>query len=1001
MSLQEPGQGQFQGQGQHTDHVFSPKHRLDLHDPVMKDTDSEGRFQFDHQTEHNGALRPEPTGDIPPLPPGNPILLPRTSSPSATVDPLPLPGSSQLSALANTLSLPLNSADPLPLLGSSQPSDPKKDPFPWSVYQKADPFSRPRSFQHSPEVNSLVHSAQQDSFSLQNYNNNPKGLLTRSVNDHNYHDYDGHAIFGDAEKEFRRTDGGGQEIIQHDAIDENNNDNYNLEDSGPILSTGYDNELRNNHGFKIKDNHGFKNDDYGFEIEDNHGFKNDDKSFKIDDNHGYKNDDYGFKMEDNHGYKNDDYGFKMEDNHGFKNDDYGFKIEENLDFKIEDSHGFKNNDYGFKIEDKHDHKFKSAVFNKNKYDFEINPELNHLHGSDDFDGFKNPFHVKNSAEWDRFFSSILSRVKKHQNQHFPPDVSDVSQQSHDLSRDFMAGNSRSQSADQRPTIGETKYKFNKEFPKINNFSPYPENSLYVDKKYDNESFPVEKKGKTFDHGGNSKFVTNDEPNKFYFDDNISPKNSIKSFIKNVDRVIQSEAKNSPHDHLDKFINENNISLNSFNDKYTFDNKINKYFKLPWSTFKNYKKSISPFSSNDIFIDDNLYSRDVPLSDQPHTKKLFQDQKSFNLNNSQILNMNNKNLNFSNLFNNHKRIEVGDDLKISISKKSSNNNNKLNNSKNYFARIFWNPKYFIDDHAHKSHDQPEKYLNRHKRYVNNGKITGKYLMTRDGELLSGKHAAHLRVNSPLQLSHRRRPGPRQHSRVRPKHREELMQLLQPPEVGHNLLSAKWPNVENIRNKRTIIKHNYHKNISETKYKVNNNNFIDERNVLTVKGIKAKTTKIKGKFEQNLLNVTHNMKNNVSTNKSTSGQKLTEGRPLRLSRAFFTLGTRGNHGHLYRKDGQHGSTPNYLNDYPDPDLQPRPPPSPPMNPKDTHGPNEAYFPAEGDSHKYPPPEGDFSHTVPVSGSISHALSPPSAEGYHKPYYSVPARHGKYLVYHFGYC
>ena len=76
------------------------------------------------------------------------------------------------------------------------------------------------------------------------------------------------------------------------------------------------------------------------------------------------------------------------------------------------------------------------------------------------------------------------------------------------------------------------------------------------------------------------------------------------------------------------------------------------------------------------------------------------------------------------------------------------------------------KYFIDDKDDKSHDQSEKYLNRDKRYINNGKITGKYLRTGDGELLSGKRAAHLRVNNRLKLLHRRRPGPRQKSRTEP-------------------------------------------------------------------------------------------------------------------------------------------------------------------------------------------------------------------------------------------
>ena len=385
-SPQEPGQGQFQGQSQPADQVLSPNNKFDLHHPVLKDTDSEGRFQFDHQTEQNGVLGPESTGEIPPHPPGNPLLLPRTSSPSASVDPLPLPGSSQLSALTNTLFLPLNSPDPLPLLENSQPSGPKKDPLTWSVYDKADPFSRLRSFQYPPRENSLVlpksslHSAQEDSFSLPNYNNNPKGLFTSNVTDHNYHDYHGNADSGHFGKEFRRIEGGGQGIIQHDAIDKNND---NLDDSGPILSTGYDDELRNSHGFKIGNNHGFK-------IEDNHGFK-------IGNNHG-------FKIEDNHGFKNDDYAYKIEDNRGFKNDDYGLKIQ--------DKHGFKNDDFDYKIADNHGSKFKSGGFNKNKYDFKINPKFDHLHGSDHFDGFKNPFDVKNSAEWDQFFSTILSRVKK-------------------------------------------------------------------------------------------------------------------------------------------------------------------------------------------------------------------------------------------------------------------------------------------------------------------------------------------------------------------------------------------------------------------------------------------------------------------------------------------------------------------------------------------------------------------------------------------------------------
>ena len=37
-------------------------------------------------------------------------------------------------------------------------------------------------------------------------------------------------------------------------------------DSGPILSTGYEDEARNNHGFKNGNNHGFTIDDPGYKI---------------------------------------------------------------------------------------------------------------------------------------------------------------------------------------------------------------------------------------------------------------------------------------------------------------------------------------------------------------------------------------------------------------------------------------------------------------------------------------------------------------------------------------------------------------------------------------------------------------------------------------------------------------------------------------------------------------------------------------------------------------
>ena len=217
--------------------------------------------------------------------------------------------------------------------------------------------------------------------------------------------------------------------------------------------------------------------------------------------------------------------------------------------------------------------------------------------------------------------------------------------------------------------------------------------------------------------------------------------------------------------------------------------------------------------------------------------------------------------------------------------------------------------------------------------------------------------------------------------------QLGQLLQPPDVGQNLLPGSiisWPNMENLGNYRTIQKHHYHKNMSESKSKLNNQKIVDRRKFPTVKDINGKITKIKGK--SNLLNVTHNKKSNVSTNNSTSGKKLTEGKHLRFSRAFYTLETKGNQRHLHRKHGQHGSTPNPLNDYPDPHLHLRPPPSPPMNPEETHGRDETYFPAEGGSHKYPPPDGDSSRTAPVGGSTSHALAPPGAIRYHNPHYPV---------------
>ena len=868
----EPGQGQSQGHGQQADPVFSPDNQFDLHDPAVKDTDNEGRFQFHRQTEHHGALAPESAGEIPLPLQGNFLHLPSTSSLSAGMDTIPLPGSSQLSALTSTLSFPKNSPYNFPFPQSSQLSPPtntlsvpgnSRDPVPCSgTSPRADPLPHLRSFRHSPQVDPLVVSGSLQHSTLEDNSKDNSESFTRRVNDHNY----------------------------HDVIDENSNDNYNLDDSGPILSTGYEDEMRTNHGFKIENNH------------------------------------------DNHGYK-----------------------------------------------------IKRDGLKKKQYDFKINRKFVSLHGSDHFQESKNPFDVKRSAEWDQFFSSILSQAKRHQNQHFPPDVSDIVERSHDWSGGFMAGNSRSRSADQRPKFDEIKYKSSNEYPKINNFEPYTENSFYVNRKYDDNNFPFKKKKENFKLGVDSKFF--DEPNKVYFGDKFN--------------------------YIDKFIKKNNISLSNSDDKHVFDSKIPNYFKLPWSTF-NYKRSFSSLNPNDVFsqkeyLKDNLYSKDVTLDDHSYTKKVFERQKTFNLNNNEILTPNNKNLNFSNLdlVKNNKRMESDGNLKIYLSEKLSHNKKKLNNSNNYFAKIFWNSKYSINNDKDRNYVQPKTFPKRIKASLNNGKINGNYMNTNDGQLSSGKRVAHLRINSRLQLSHRRRPGPRQHSRTKPKNYTQFGQLFQSPEAGQGVLPESRsimsrPDMNIIRINQTAQKHNYHKNIFKSTNEKNNSNFHDKRNVLSTRDLNRKITNIKGKFKQNLLNVTHNPKNNMSTNVRQSGRKSSGVKHLRFSRAFFTAGGKRNQGHVPRKDGQHRSTPTYLNDYPVP--HPLLPPSSPINLKGALGHDELHSPVEGDIRNHPPPDGDSmssDRAAPVGGNTYHALAPPGSVKYHKPDNPVPACHGKYSVSCFDHC
>ena len=508
-------------------------------------------------------------------------------------------------------------------------------------------------------------------------------------------------------------------------------------------------------------------------------------------------------------------------------------------------------------------------------------------------------------------------------------------------------------ADQRQKFDEIQYKSNKEYLKINNFEPYTENSFYINRKYDDNNFPFKKKKDNFKLGIDSKFFN--EPNEAYFDDKFN--------------------------YIDKFIKKNNISLSNSDDKHVFDSKIDNYFKLLWSTF-NFKRSFSPLYSDDVFsqegfLKDNLYSKDVTLDDHSYTRKVFKRQKNFNLNNSEILTPNNKNLNFSNLFKNNKRMEGDGNLKISLSEKSSNNKKKLDNSNNYFAKIFWNSKYFIGNDDDKNHDQPKTYLSRNKENLNYVKINGNYMSTDDGQLSSGKRVAHLRINSRLKLSHRRRPGPRQHIRTKLKNNTRFGQLLQPPE-SISIMSR--PDMNNIRINQTVQKDNYHKNTFKSTNEINNSNFNDKGNVLSTRDLNRKITNIKGEFKQNLLNVTHNPQNNVSTNVRPLGKKSVGVKHLRFSRPFFTVGGKRNQGHELRKHGQHRSTPTYLNDYPLP--HPLLPPTTTINLKGALGHDELYSPIEGDTRNYPPP---------VGGSTYHALAPPGSVKYHKSDNPVPACHG----------
>ena len=182
-SPEELGQGQSEGQGQQAEPLFSPDNGFDLHDPTVKDTDNEGRFQFHRQKEHHEALGPESAGEIPLPLQGSSLRLSSTSSVSAGLDPLPLPGSSQLSALTSALSFQKNSPDNFPFPESSQLSSltdtlslpgNSRDPVPCSGRSpQADPFSRLKGFHHSPHANphvlsgSLQHSTLEDNLYLQ------------------------------------------------------------------------------------------------------------------------------------------------------------------------------------------------------------------------------------------------------------------------------------------------------------------------------------------------------------------------------------------------------------------------------------------------------------------------------------------------------------------------------------------------------------------------------------------------------------------------------------------------------------------------------------------------------------------------------------------------------------------------------------------------------------------------------------------------------------------
>ena len=133
------------------------------------------------------------------------------------------------------------------------------------------------------------------------------------------------------------------------------------------------------------------------------------------------------------------------------------------------------------------------------------------------------------------------------------------------------------------------------------------------------------------------------------------------------------------------------------------------------------------------------------------------------------------------------MEGDGNLKNSLSEKSTNNNKKkLNNSNNSFAKIFWNSKYYIGNDDDKNHDQPKTYLSKNKENLNYGKNNVNYMNTDDGQLSSGKRVAHLKINSRLQLSHRRRPRPRQHNRKKHKNYTQFGQLLQSPEADQNVL-----------------------------------------------------------------------------------------------------------------------------------------------------------------------------------------------------------------------